>query len=397
MFRVVIDALCFQTQPSSFISIFWEQIFNAFDEDLCSEELSHCSVVLLVRGQSHSLRSKQFKNIIKLPIAYYDYRCALSDSESLGALCRSLSANLFISTGYSIAYGLPNIGILTSLIVDTEYSFESKKQFLLHSIYVKSIPCHVLFLNSLTSIVRSSNKICDTKSFKYHNPPMLDLNVKFEPQKIVLFPNDATDFPFILITDSSAENIVNFLQCFLSFHSYDSGALPFGIVINSYGNESSDALLNLSDRFVYGIHIISCKTQYLPLLFKSALLSIFLDINPVFPFGIIYSLFYGCPVACAFSAFNSEVLSCVEKHDFFEFHSNELGQLFEYIQSLLRLPFRVSEETISTLSQKYVLSGSRDLLLYFMELTNCIDPPLDYYLPTCLPIDGVMGSHHLIE
>ena len=226
---------------------------------------------------------------------------------------------------------------------------------------------------------------------------MLDTNIKARSAQIVVSAETAEDFPFILFSDSSLPTILNFLQCFLDYQAFNAGALPLGIVIISFGNQSSQVSRDLSARFMYGIHVIACKSQYLPMLFESAILSIFLENTHNFPFNIIYSMFYGCPVACAASPLTSEVLSCVEKKDFFEYQANAPEKLFEYIQAIVNFPFRISSQTTANLALKYSLSASRDLLFLFEQLATCIDSPLDYYLRTSLPVDGIMGSHDIIE
>ena len=391
MFRIIIDAVCFQDNPNSAISVFWSHLFDAIDRDLSSGKFRSYSIIILVRGLSSSLRDHAFANLRKLPISIFDYRCALSEYDSLGELCKSLSADLFISTSYTLAFGVPNIGLIHALVSSQKNTPACRREFLLQSIYLLSIGSLICFAKSLDKMLLPDCNI--SKPSFYFPAPVLQNAAESRAEATIVASKSSVDFPFVLISGSSFESIMGLLHSLLGDCFFDPEPLPLGIVINCYDYGASDIPRELSDRLKFGIHLVSCKAEYMPMLFDSARLFVYHDSSPAFPLSIVYGLSHGCPVACLPSRFNSEVLSCVENKDFFEYEADSPTGLVAAIQAIINEPYRVSVETISALVERYPLTGSRDFLLCLRELSKELSPPLDHYLPSVLPFDGVNGTY----
>jgi hypothetical protein len=227
----------------------------------------------------------------------------------------------------------------------------------------------------------------------YFPAPILHKAAESREEATIVASRSSGDFPFVLIAGSSFESIMGLLHALFKYHFVDPEPLPLGVVINCYDYGSTDIPRELSDRLEFGIHVVSCKAEYIPVLFNSARLFVYHDSSPAFPLSIVYSLSHGCPVACLSSRFNSEVLSCVENNDFFEYEADSPAGLVAAIQGIITEPCRVSAKTISALVERYPLTGSRDFLLCLRKLSKELSPPLDHYLPSVLPFDGVDSTY----
>ena len=109
MKTLVIDGIFFQINEWSGIAKYWTNLLDDIDSYL-STNYAEITVYLLVRGNSRPLRTKSFINIKILPIHYWDRHAILSDYIKLGQLCKDLNADAFISTYYTLAYNVTNIG-----------------------------------------------------------------------------------------------------------------------------------------------------------------------------------------------------------------------------------------------------------------------------------------------
>lgn len=389
MFRIVIDALCFQIDPNSAKSIFWEHLLDAFDEHLTQEKFSDFSIVVLVRGPSLHLRHKNYANLMKLPISFYDYRFGLSDWESLGNFCQSISANLFVSTHYSIAYGVPNIGFLDCVEDSEGHSYERKQRFLLQSIYLKSLPKHVLLSNALKWSVLRSFPGTDPDSLVCCRPPMFPTGINSLSRNDGIDSKNSIGFPFILFADSSIESIFTLLSECFSSQSDPSTPLSIGVLIHSHEKPPTSIPEELSSMFEFGIHIMTIKADLMPLLFQSALLCVFHAEEACFPYHLICSLYHGCPVACLDSSVTKDILSCVDDSDYVCYQPNALSKIRDYVQCMIDSRHQVSRTTISKLAQMYALNNAGQLLIDLQRWSSGLASPLDFYLPKILPLEGI--------
>ena len=266
MTTIVIDAIFFQINEWSGISKQWRNLLAGIDRCLDQDPQQNIRVFLLIRGESRSLRDTEYKHIHKLPISFFDYRCALSDFEHLGRLCRELEATAFISSYYTLAYGVANIGMAYDFIPEHLNVIHTHHSWVAKALYMKSLSC---------TLVNSESTARDASIF-YPNIDSARENVFYPPIEAKEFrtidPSELRGFrsrhsllfPYIAIVGNRTNyKNVSLLTSALERRRPDQRPLPLGIVMTSGEEPSRDDINLYSRHFCFGVHRLNLTSDEL--------------------------------------------------------------------------------------------------------------------------------------
>lgn len=360
--RIVIDCVFFQINEWSGITRYWMNIIEDLD-NICSGT-DNLDIYLLVRGKSRTLRRQNFKAINVLPIAYFDPICAFSDYEELGSLCKVLNADYFLSTYYTLAFDVANIGI------SYDYIAESMKWMDSHIWKLKEI-----YMKSLTKIICISKSTKLFASLFYQNLNEKDCDVLYpslsETECLLVKETNIKElrakynlnYPYIAVVGHRGE-YKNFglLTDYLETRNRNQLPLNAGIVVTS-GEELSKREEELySANFVNGIKRISLSNTEMPVFLSAAETLYYPSLLEGFGYPILEALIQGTPVITTGSTSISEIIMHTRGDEAIIITGYDPQESFIALVKSLNQKLEVSEESIQRLKEKFKRSTGNELL-----------------------------------
>lgn len=394
MNTIVIDGIFFQINEWSGIAKYWRNLLIDIDSYLSRNEGEAIKVILLVRGESKSIRAHHYNKIQKFPIPFFDDRCAFSDYSYLGNICKDLGAAAFISSYYSLAYGIPNIGMAYDYIPEHLNAMQSHHSWLLKLIYMQSISCTL-------SISESTDR--DTSTFYPNIQP--SLNNVFYPrlnhdefrfispaEQGSLRKKYSLNYPFLsIIGHRGGYKNINLLRSAAFINTISHNPLPIGVVMSS-GEELTDEESNFYNKFfLYGVKKLSLVEKDLTCLLSCSEMLFYPSLLEGFGYPIVEAMAQGCPVITTGSTSMSEILRHALSDEHIVVSGFDPSEAYKAIVSLMHTRIRVSSETRKRLENAFSTDNSKRFLDRIVELSKTALPPLDEYLPTCLTLDGILS------
>lgn len=392
MTTIVIDGIFFQINEWSGIAKYWFNLLADIDKHLDQNPQQNVRIFLLLRGKSNILRTTQYKRIHKLPISFFDYRSAFSDFAQLGSLCRELDASAFISSYYTLAYGVPNIGMAYDFIPEHLNTIHTHHSWIAKAVYMESVTC---------TLAISESTARDASLFYPHLESSLE-DVFYPPTKATEFkPIDSSEarhfrkkfslaFPYIAIIGNRANyKNIGLLATALARRPSNLQPLPLGVVMTSGEEPSQEELSLFSRHFSFGVHRHNLKSDELTCLLHEAEMLFYPSLLEGFGYPILEAMAQGCPVITTGSTSISEILRHAQPDEYRIISGYDSEEVLPAIISLAHGRQRVSTETISRLKKAFCCDHSDRFLSRIKDLIQTAQPPLDDYLPACLVLDGL--------
>ena len=387
---LVIDAIFFQINEWSGIAKYWSNLLNDIDSYLSTDETG-LTVYLLIRGNSRPLRTRSFTNIKLLPIHYWDPMAIFSDYIKLGQLCEDLNADAFISTYYTLAYNVANVGFA--------YDFIPERLNIIHSDPTWKIK--YIYMKSLANILSISKSTADDAQLFYPNLSSTDDDIfyphinKSEIRKISQGKRNkfrlkyGLKFPYIAIVGNrGGYKNIDILKI---SRKNPTRPLPLGIVFSSGENISPDDYNYYTNAFACGVHRIDFNEEDMTLFLHCAEMLFYPSLLEGFGYPVLEAMVQGCPVITTGSTSINEILEHANNHDFKKITGFSGDEAYEAIYKLMNNRQRVSESTIIKLRETFCKDRADKFIKRVSELANLNEIPRDDYLGSCSVIDGLQG------
>ena len=388
--KIVIDCVFFQINEWSGITRYWMNIIEDLD-NICSST-ENLDVYLLVRGKSKSLRTHDFKAINVLPIAYFDPICAFSDYEELGNLCKSLRADFFISTYYTLAFDVANIGISYDYIAES-MNWMDNHIWKLKEIYMRSLTNIICISESTKSFAslfyqNLNNKDCDVL---YPSLSETECSVVQETNIKELRAKYNLHFPYIAVVGHRG-HYKNFglLTDYLETRHKNQLPLNAGIVVTS-GEELSIREEKLySASFVNGIKRISLSNTEMPVFLSAAETLFYPSLLEGFGYPVVESLIQGTPVITTGSTSISEIIKHTSGDEALIITGYDPKEAFMTLAKSLNQKQEVSEKTVQILKEKFKRNTGNELLEILSKENHINTIVYADKFSQCLSLDGII-------
>jgi len=391
MKTIVIDGIFFQLNEWSGIARFWRTLLNDLDRKL--EDVESLRIFVLARGSSTTLRGDQFQHIQILPVAYFDPLCALSDYKELSYICRALEADVFISSYYTLAYGVANIGIAYDFIPEA-MGWMNNHIWKLKEIYMRSLR-HCLSISRSTAYCAElyyPNLTSDNKDIFY--PPI----TKGETRTIAkaeinqLRQSHGLNYPYVAVVGHRYDyKNVNLLMRALETRPSYSSKISLGVVATS-GEALTDQEMELfQQHFQFGIRRVELDSTDMPTFLNAAEVLFYPSLLEGFGYPIAEALAQQCPVITTGATSISEILEYAESEDYKLISGHDEKEALLAIIDITNKRQRASATTAARISQAF---GKVDALAFvhrLLTLSEAIAPPLEPELPGLLAIDGLLA------
>jgi len=394
MTRIVIDAIFFQINEWSGIAKQWGSLLASIDSYLVKNPHLGIEIYLLIRGESKSLRTAKYQQIRKLPISFYDYRSAISDYQNLGDLCRRIEATVFISTYYTLAYGVPNIGVAYDFIPEHLNVIRTHHSWVAKALYMKSLSC----------ILVNSESTARDASIYYPNLDPAAANVFYpsiEPLEFrAISPSESSafrsryklHFPYIAIVGNRTNyKNIGLLNSGLQRRLPGQGPLPLGIVMTSGEELNPEEIVVYSQHFSFGVQRLNLASDELTCLLNGAEMLFYPSLLEGFGYPILEAMAQGCPVITTASTSIPEILRHAEPDEYRIIGGYDGSEALDSIVNFMHSRQRVSPATIGRLKEAFGGNDVPRFLRRIQELTRTARPPLDDYVPACLTLDGLLA------
>jgi glycosyltransferase involved in cell wall biosynthesis len=394
MTTIVIDAIFFQINEWSGIAKQWRNLLAKIDTYLEQNQQENIRVFLLLRGDSETLRSAQYKQIQKLPICVFDYRSALSDFEHLGHLCRELGTTAFISSYYTLAYDVPNIGMSYDFIPEHLNVIHTHHSWVAKALYMKSLSCTLVNSKSTARDASLFYPNLDPAGENVFYPPIEASEFRLiEPKELGSFRSRySLHFPYIAIIGNRTNyKNVGLLTSALERRDPYQRPLPLGVVMTSGEELSRDEINLYAKHFTFGLHRFNLRPDELTCLLHEAEMLFYPSLLEGFGYPIVEAMAQGCPVITTGSTSIPEILRHTEHDDVRIISGYDPEEALRAIVSLLHGRRRVGADTIARLKEAFGRDESGRFLGRIQELARTARPPLDDYLPACLSLDGLLA------
>lgn len=394
MTTIVIDGIFFQVNEWSGIAKYWRNLLDDIDRSLDQGSKHDFRVFLLVRGESRVLRDRQYKHIHKLPISFFDYRCALSEFEQLGNLCRDLGATAFISSYYTLAFGVPNVGMAYDFIPEHLNVIHTDHSWVAKALYMKSLSCTLAISESTARDAPLFYPGLDSSRESVFYPPIEDDEFRaISRSEVGAFRSlYGLQYPYVAIVGNRTNyKNVNILASALKCRDSNQHPLPLGIVMTS-GEEISRDEINLYSRnFTFGVRRLSLTPANLTCLLNGAEMLFYPSLLEGFGYPILEAMAQGCPVITTGSTSIPEILRYAESDEYKIISGYDGNEALEAIISLMHSRRRVSASTITRLKEVFGRNEAPRFLKRIEELAQTARPPVDDYLSACRTLDGLLA------
>lgn len=390
--NIVIDAVFLQFNQWSGIATYWKILLERLDNYLDQfSDNDKIHIYLLVRGRSSPVRTAAYRKIKKLYIGYFDYRCALSDFMSLGDLCKEIGADMFISSYYTLAYGVPNLGFFYDLIPEHENITSLHAMWLAKSIYARSLS-HALAISSSTRHDLSRyypGIVCEEEYIFY--PP-------FQPTALMPMSSDRlADFrsrhkihyPYIAVVGNRrGYKNVDILKRALASRGSGEPRLGIGIVMTSGELLDHDEQCIYSHHFAHGCRRIELSTHDMKPFIQSADMLFYPSLYEGFGYPVAESLAMGTPVITTGSTSIAEIISLADPREYRLINGFHHSDVLPAIIDLMHRRPTVSARTKIRIHEKFAGDHSARFLDTLQSVAPNCRPPVDCYLPQSIPLDG---------
>ena len=392
--NIVIDGIFFQMNEWSGIAKYWKLLLKQLDEYLNSGSADQkTKLYLLARGDSKWLRNHPFQQIKVIPYQYYDPIAALSDYIETGSLCKQLDAKCFISTYYTLAYGVANIGFAYDFIAENLGKIDSYG-WKLKELYMKSI-------RECFSISESTSK--DASIF-YPNinsrkemiiyPPLAEEEFGKVPKHQIskMRKQLNINYPYAIVSGHrGGYKNIKLLSEAIKRRPFGSEQICLGIVMTSGEPIEDDEASLYSEHFSHGVKRVEVNNELMRSIFGGAEMLFYPSLLEGFGYPVAEALAAQCPVITTGSTSIPEIIQHA-KADEYELISgyDPAEALLSLIRILHKRP-KVSSETVSNLKEAF----SRFVAPRFIEVTDKLskqlDPPDERYLSACVTMDGLVS------
>jgi glycosyltransferase involved in cell wall biosynthesis len=390
----VIDGIFFQLNEWSGIAKYWRELLRRIDDYLDELPQGDFLVYLLIRGSSSPLRDAEYKRINKLFISYFDYRCALSDYNHLGILCRELGATAFISTFYTIAYGVPNLGMAYDFIPERIGLIDSHPMWAAKALYMESLS-HAFAISEATAADANRFypriRIGDADIFY----PIIDTSefgqVNATDERDFRCKSGLT-YPFIAFV-GNRHGYKNFdlMTKALDHFSVNNRPLPAGLVLSSgeeFSHAESRALLS---KFEFGIRQFRFDQAEMKCFLHCAEFLFYPTLMEGFGYPVVEALAQGCPVITSGSTSIPEILRYARDTDYVMVNGYDGRECLQAILDLLHCRRRSSHQARQALMDAFCTNPASRFLQRVLEVSPTLKEPEEMYLSSCLPLDGLLA------
>lgn len=391
MKTLVIDGIFFQLNEWSGIAKYWRTLLSALDA-LASRD-PDLRIVLLARGKSDTLRNTSYRAIHILPIAYFDPVCALSDFSELGQLCRALDASAFISSYYTLAYGVPNIGMAYDFIPEAMGWMEN------HVWKVKEI-----YMRSLEHCLSISKATADAASLYYPNlhssaadifyPPMSADECRATSSESIreLRLRHKLNYPFAAVVGHRGDyKNVELLSAALRHRPAEARPLALGLVATA-GEPLHDNDVQLFNRhFQFGLRRLQLNQDEMPVFLSAAELLFYPSLLEGFGYPVAEALVQGCPVITTGATSIGEILEHAEPSDYRLITGHDSNEALHAVISILHARRRVSDGTRERIRNAFCKQEADRFLQRLLTLAAGAAPPRQSHLEACLSLDGLLA------
>lgn len=391
MKTLVIDGIFFQLNEWSGIAKYWRTLLAALD-DIASEDQG-LRIFLLARGESKLLRNTAYKNIHILPAAYFDPVCGLSDFSELGDLCRALNASAFISSYYTLAYGVPNIGMAYDFIP------EAMGWMANHAWKLKEI-----YMRSLTQCLSISKATAEAASLYYPNlhsseadifyPPMSSLECEATKQEDIrkLRIHHQLSYPYAAVVGHRGDyKNIDLLNTALKHRPAGSKPMALGIVATAGEPIDEEDIHLYAQHFQFGLKRLKLQPEEMPIFLNGAELLFYPSLLEGFGYPVAEALVQGCPVITTGATSIGEILQHAEQSDFQLITGHDGNEALRAIINLLHTRQRVSPQTRERIRQAFCKQDANRFLHRVLSLATEAALPHQPHLKACLSLDGLLA------
>lgn len=391
MKTLVIDGIFFQLNEWSGIAKYWRTLLSDLDA-LASQE-PDLRIFLLARGRSENLRNTAYSNIHILPIAYFDPVCALSDFSELGRLCHNLGASAFISSYYTLAYGVPNIGMAYDFIPEAMGWMDH------HVWKVKEI-----YMRSLEHCLSISQATADAASLYYPNlsssatdifyPPMSREECQTTTSESIreLRLRHKLDYPFAAVVGHRGDyKNVGLLRTALRNRPAGAQPIAIGLVATSGEPIHDDDLQLFRQHFQFGLRRLELDQDEMPVFLSAAELLFYPSLLEGFGYPVAESLVQGCPVITTGATSIGEILAHAEPNDYHVISGHDSNEALRAIICTMHARRRVSESTRERIRDAFCKQDAHRFLQRLLALAAETRLPRQSHLKACLSLDGLLA------
>ncbi|KZR66155.1 MULTISPECIES: glycosyltransferase [Prochlorococcus] len=391
---IVIDGVFFQINQWSGIAKYWKILLQQLDEHLTTLlDTQKPIIYVLARGDSDWLRNQDFKNIKIIPYQFFEPIAALSDYAETGELCKKLDATCFISSYYTLAYGVKNIGFA--------YDFIPEHLGAMNSIGWKLKELYMSSINECFTISESTSRdasifypnICK-RSETIIYPPMVkeEFGAATQQDQRILRKKLNLKYPYLVIPGHrGGYKNVQLLNHALIEKGPETAKLCLGVIVTS-GEELSDYDCQLYDtHFTFGIRRFHLDHEDMRPLLSGAELLFYPSTLEGFGYPIVEALAAQCPVITTGSTSIPEITKHASPGEFKIISGYNPAEALNTIVKMMHARPKVSLKTVQSLKQAFCTSAGSKLLTMIAQLSQQVSVPSDSYLSPCLSLDGLIA------
>lgn len=386
--RIAIDAIFFQLNEWSGIARYWMNIFNDLD-DFCDNR-PDLNVYIFVRGESLSLRNKDFKNIKIIPIQFFDPISALSDYEELGEICKSIEADYFISTYYTLALDACNVGCCYDFIAES-MGWMNNHIWKLKQIYMHSIENCICISESTRKYANLFYSNSTRMGSKILYPSFGNVEcMQVDRLDIITLRNKyGLKYPYISVVGHRGD-YKNFDILSSHLKSIKPPLIPVnaGIVVTS-GEPLTEEISQLYNSFFrYGIKRILIQSSEMPVFLHDSEVLFYPSLHEGFGYPIAEALVQQCAVITTNSTSISEIICHAKENEFIRISGYSGREALEAIIKAINSKIKVSEETASKIKHAFMYDTSINLLDHINSIKG--KRLSKNYFRESLEIDGLL-------
>ena len=392
MKTIVIDGIFFQINEWSGIAKLWRTLLKEIDHLLGG--IKNIRVFLLVRGNCRSLRQIKFEHINILPIAYFDQTCGLSDFYELGELCQTLNTSVFISSYYTLAYGVSNVGMAYDLIPEA-MGWMNKEGWQIKEIYMKSLKrCFSISESTAKQAnLYYPNLSSDSEDIFY--PPMTQSD--FDTPN----PNDLRKFrtthgilyPYMAVLGHRGDyKNVDLLTRALKIRDVDAQPIAMGVVATS-GEQLSTLEKELYEKHLqFGIKRLELTAAEMPQLLHGAEALFYPSLLEGFGYPVAEALAQQCPVITTGATSIQEILAHTEPDETYLISGHDPAEALSAMIRCLHRGRRASKGTAIRIQKAFNASQGRRFLDRLIALSEeSLQPHTPHELEAFLSLDGLLA------
>lgn len=391
---LVIDGVFFQINEWSGIAKYWKLLLKQLDQYLSSGSADQeLQIYLLARGDSKWLRNYPFQEIKVIPYQFYDPIAALSDYIETGSLCKQLDAKCFISTYYTLAYGIANIGFAYDFIPENLGTMDSYG-WKLKELYMKSI-------RECFSISESTSR--DASIF-YPNikssremiiyPPLAEqeFNKVSKHQISKMRKQLNINYPYAIVSGHrGGYKNINLLGEAIKQRFLNSEQICLGIVVTSGEPIEDDQASLYSKHFSHGIKRVEVDNELMRSIFGGAEMLFYPSLLEGFGYPVAEALAAQCPVITTGSTSIPEIIQHAKPGEYELINGYEPGEALSSLIRMLHKRPKVSSETVSNLQKAFSRFVAPKFIEVADKLSQELDPPDESYLSACITMDGLVS------